>query len=154
MTLKSVVFPAPFGPRIARRSPGTSLRSTSRTACRPPKRRPTPRRRRTGSALSASGTGWVTYLLNDTVDDRFLVTDPRQRPLLAGRERPTRRRRLLAEGAAEGLVDCRDELDGPDSQVAVLVEVQLLRVLVLDRIAVAVELDVAVAGVELHLVEC
>ena len=29
MTLKSVVFPAPFGPRIARRSPWTTSRSTS-----------------------------------------------------------------------------------------------------------------------------
>jgi hypothetical protein len=53
ITLNSVVFPAPFGPRIARRSPGATSRSTSRTASRPPKRRPTPRRRRIGSAPSA-----------------------------------------------------------------------------------------------------
>src|SRR5438445_7596044 len=61
MTLKSVVFPAPFGPRIARRSPGATSRSTSRTAWRPPKRRPTPRKRRIGSALSAAAC--VTYLM-------------------------------------------------------------------------------------------
>ena len=29
MTLNSVVFPAPFGPRMARRSPCTTSRSTS-----------------------------------------------------------------------------------------------------------------------------
>jgi hypothetical protein len=32
MTLKSVVLPAPFGPRIARLSPYATSRSTSRTA--------------------------------------------------------------------------------------------------------------------------
>src|ERR687896_1905670 len=51
--LKSVVFPAPFGPRIARRSPPTTSRSTSRTACTPPKRLPTPRSERT--VLAGSG---------------------------------------------------------------------------------------------------
>ena len=56
MTLKSVVLPAPFGPRIARRSPWATSRSTSLTARRPPKRRPTPRRRRVGSAFSADGS--------------------------------------------------------------------------------------------------
>ena len=50
ITLKSVVLPAPLGPRIARRSPYPMSRSTSDTALRPPKRRPTPRKRRIGSA--------------------------------------------------------------------------------------------------------
>src|SRR5919197_1685194 len=63
MTLNSVVLPAPFGPRIARRSPGSTARSTSRSACRPPKRRPTPRRRRVGSALAAGDGPSATYLL-------------------------------------------------------------------------------------------
>src|SRR6516164_9807158 len=52
---------------MARRSPGATSRSTSRTASRPPKRRPTPRRRRVGSALSDVGTASVaasvTYLM-------------------------------------------------------------------------------------------
>ena len=48
ITLNSVVLPAPLGPRMARRSPGAISRSTSRTAWTPPKRRPTPRRRRIG----------------------------------------------------------------------------------------------------------
>ena len=52
MTLNSVVLPAPFGPRMARRSPCATSRSTSRTAWRPPNRRPTPRKRRIGSAGS------------------------------------------------------------------------------------------------------
>ena len=58
MRLNSVVLPAPFGPRIARRSPCATSRSTSRTACTPPKRRPTPRKRRIEPALSAA-TGAV-----------------------------------------------------------------------------------------------
>ena len=43
ITLNSVVLPAPLGPRIARRSPCATSRSTSRTASSPPNRRPTPR---------------------------------------------------------------------------------------------------------------
>ncbi len=50
--LNSVVLPAPFGPRMARRSPGRTSRSTSDTATTPPNRRPTPRRRRIGAAVS------------------------------------------------------------------------------------------------------
>jgi hypothetical protein len=51
MTLNSVVLPAPLGPRMARRSPWATSRSTSATASRPPKRRPTPRKRRVGLVL-------------------------------------------------------------------------------------------------------
>src|SRR5436309_8406086 len=72
MTLKSVVFPAPFGPRMARRSPGATSRSTSRTACRPPKRRPTPRKRRAGSACSAAGAS-VKRLLEDLARDHAVL---------------------------------------------------------------------------------
>src|ERR1700688_3027888 len=37
ITLNNVVFPAPFGPMMALRSPGMIASVTSRTACRPPK---------------------------------------------------------------------------------------------------------------------
>src|SRR2546423_9438424 len=37
MRLKRVVFPAPFGPMMARRSPGRTLSETSSTAFRAPK---------------------------------------------------------------------------------------------------------------------
>ena len=40
--LKSVVFPAPLGPMMARRSPGRTSRLTPSTARRPPKARDTP----------------------------------------------------------------------------------------------------------------
>src|SRR5947209_11760807 len=84
MTLNSVVLPAPFGPRIARRSPGTTSRSTSRTACSPPKRRPTPLRRRVGAAIFGSGAS-VTPLLDDRVRDLAVLDDldlPRPRELV------------------------------------------------------------------------
>src|SRR3989442_3515642 len=74
MTLKSVVFPAPFGPRIARRSPGATSRSTSRTAWRPPKRRPTPRKRRVGSTCSAAGAS-VKRLLDELLRDDAVLDD-------------------------------------------------------------------------------
>src|SRR5262245_6386133 len=48
-TLNSVVFPAPFGPMIALRSPRKIFRLTSRTACRPPKLLHRPLSSRTGS---------------------------------------------------------------------------------------------------------
>ena len=75
MTLKSVVLPAPFGPRIARRSPCATSRSTSRTACRPPKRRPTPRKRRVGSAFwRQCGASVNAYLMTWFVIMPFLIT--------------------------------------------------------------------------------
>src|SRR5829696_6907561 len=69
--LNSVVLPAPFGPRMARRSPGLTSRSTSLTAWTPPKRRPTPRKRRIGSAASGDVTGAATdrYLPKLTFSD-------------------------------------------------------------------------------------
>src|SRR5262245_62344797 len=40
--LNSVVFPAPFGPISARRSPGCTASVTRSTACNPPNERDTP----------------------------------------------------------------------------------------------------------------
>ena len=75
MTLKSVVLPAPFGPRIARRSPSATSSVTSDTACRPPKRRPTPRRRRVGSAFFFSGSAF-NRLLDHRVRDLAVLDLP------------------------------------------------------------------------------
>src|SRR5581483_297772 len=159
ITLNSVVLPAPFGPRIARRSPGTTSRSTSRNACRPPKRRPTLRVRRAGTALAAVGASCTAAsvkplrkLADDlgrdhAVDDGPLLAGPRQGPLLARRERAPRRRRARAERAAERLVDLRHVRDRADVQLAV-VQVELLDELILDRVAVLVEADRPVARVE------
>src|SRR5262245_22156388 len=108
MTLNSVVLPAPFGPRIARRSPGAISRSTSRTAWRPPNRRPTPRKRRAGSACSAAGAS-LKPLLEDLVRELAVLDDadlplPRRLQLLARRLGATRRRARRLEEAAERLV--------------------------------------------------
>src|SRR5512133_2389584 len=114
MTLKSVVLPAPFGPRIARRSPATISRLTSRTACRPPKRRPTPRKRRVGSVLRLSTGASVKGLLDHCLRDDAVLDDPdlalpRRLQLLALRLSAPRRSARLLEHATEGLRDVRDE---------------------------------------------
>src|SRR5690242_9256932 len=116
MTLKSVVLPAPFGPRIARRSPGAISRSTSRTACRPPKRRPIPRRRRIGSALGGARDASLNRLLQDLLRDDAVLDDPDlalpgQLRLDALRLGPARRRAGRLEDAVEALVDVRHEAD-------------------------------------------
>ena len=54
MRLKSVVFPAPFGPMMRRRSPGSTLRLTSAVTRRPPNRFS---RLRTPSAVIARAPG-------------------------------------------------------------------------------------------------
>src|SRR5438876_2436026 len=113
MTLKSVVFPAPFGPRIARRSPGTISSSTSRTAWRPPNRRPTPRKRRAGSACSAAGAS-VKRLLDDLLRDDAVLDHldlalPGRLRLDARRLGTTRGRTRLLEETAERLVDVGHE---------------------------------------------
>src|ERR687883_267417 len=110
ITLNSVVLPAPFGPRTARLSPCATSRSTSRTAWRPPNRRPTPRRRRIGSALGATA---VASTVNDLLAEveGLVLPDPRQAPLLALRVIPIGCRRGRAERAAERLVDVRDPAD-------------------------------------------
>src|SRR6266852_6701504 len=51
MRLNSVVFPAPFGPMTARRSPGRTASDTPPTACSPPKYFETPSSLRAKSAL-------------------------------------------------------------------------------------------------------
>src|SRR5438128_356648 len=51
MRLNSVVFPAPFGPMRARRSPGRTASDTPPTACSPPKYLETPSSLRAKSAL-------------------------------------------------------------------------------------------------------
>src|SRR6266545_397688 len=107
ITLKSVVVPAPFGPRIARRSPGATSRSTSRTACRPPKRRPTPRKRRVGSACSAAGAS-VKRLLDERLRDDAVRDDldlalPGRHELRARRLHPAGRRARLLEETTERL---------------------------------------------------
>src|SRR6266542_6222816 len=141
-TLNSVVLPAPFGPRIARRSPGTTSRSTSRTAWSPPKRRPTPRKRRIGSAF-----GWgaaVTCLLQGrgrdlAVLDHFDLALPRELLLLAGRLAPSGGRARLLEEPAERLTHVRHEANhGRGQALGALLDLQ--RVLILDRLAVRIEL--------------
>src|SRR5262245_17328832 len=91
--LNRVVLPAPLGPRMARRSPGRTSRSTSRTAWTPPKRRPTPRSRTTGAALSADVAGAAIPSLLRREVDLFGVADPRRGLAgLALRVGPVRRR--------------------------------------------------------------
>src|SRR6478736_5909585 len=141
MTLKSVVFPAPFGPRIARLSPCAISRSTSRTAWSPPNRRPIPRRRRIGSACSGAAASVTCYLAGDL---RVLgLADPRQAPLHAVRAGAARCRRGGRERAAERLVDVRDVADRLDRQLAAL-EIELLVVDGDDALVVLVEADGAV----------
>src|SRR5438094_2731793 len=147
ITLKSVVFPAPFGPRIARRSPDTTSRSTSLTACRPPKGRPTPRKRRVGSACSA-GAASVNELLDDLLRDHAVLDDadlalPRQLRLLAGRLRATGRRAGFLEETVEPLVDVRHEADDIRSDRPVRMLDELQRVLILDSLAIGVEMQYA-----------
>src|SRR2546421_1628050 len=136
MTLKSVVFPAPFGPRIARRSPGAISRSTSRTACNPPKRRPTPRKRRAGSACSAAGAS-VKRLLEDLVRDHAVLDHldlalPRRHQLLARRLSAAGRRARRSEETTERLIDARHVRNDLRSNGPVLVLDELELVLVLD----------------------
>src|SRR6266511_6493173 len=54
MRLNNVVFPAPFGPMRARRSPGRTSRATPSTARRPPKFLVTPSNLRASSLLTES----------------------------------------------------------------------------------------------------
>src|SRR5438067_1294690 len=150
MTLNSVVLPAPFGPRMARRSPCATSRSTSRTAWRPPNRRPIPRRRRIGSAGSGAAAAVTSASAGDL---RVLrLADPRQAPFDALRTVAARCRRRRGERAAERLVDVRDVGDRLDRQLAVLL-VELLVVDGNDALVVLVQVDRAVGRVELHLLD-
>src|SRR5688500_11736478 len=146
MRLNSVVLPAPFGPRIARRSPGRTSRSTALTAWTPPKRRPTPRRWRIGAARSADVAGVATASLLRREVDLFGVADPRRG--LAGhalRVGPVRSGRLGREDPVERLVDVVDLAERLHVRRTVTIRVldDLLDVAGADRLAVVVELDVA-----------
>src|SRR5579864_4229766 len=89
ITLNRVVFPAPFGPMMALRSPGMICSVTSRTACRPPKLLQRPFNSRTGISPFT-----LTLLIQSS--ERFYkmtgapVMEPRLLPRLfavfAGRE--------------------------------------------------------------------
>src|SRR3954463_7028056 len=150
MTLNSVVFPAPLGPRMARRSPCAASSWASRRACSPPTRRPPPRRRRIGSAGSVVTSGTAALPADDL--HRSGLAEPRQVALLAAGGVAAGGRRRVAERAAERLVDARDAVDRLDGQLVAL-HVQLL---VVDRehgLAVVVELDRAVRRGQLHLAD-
>src|SRR5919202_229619 len=137
ITLNRVVLPAPFGPRIARRAPGATSRSTSRTATRPPNRRLTPRRRRIGAAASVDAAVMSRRLVRGL--DGLQLAAPRELALGApGRLAPWRRRGR-AERAAEVLRHARDRGDGLDRQLAVL-HVQLLVEIGEVRLSVRVEI--------------
>src|SRR5262245_7031596 len=143
MTLNSVVLPAPFGPRIARRSPGAISRSTSRTAWRPPNRRPTPRKRRVGSACSAAGAS-LKRLLDHLARDQAVLHHldlalPRRLRLLARRDGAAVRLVGRLDQTAERLVHTRHVRDHrrADRPVGVLDQLEL--VLVLDRLVAGVE---------------
>src|SRR5262249_22953767 len=130
-------------------SPGATSRSTSRTACRPPKRRPIPRRRRIGATLSTRAAS-VTRLPGDLWV--LCLADPRQAAFHARRTRSTWSRCARRERAAERLVDVRDIAHRLHRQLAALL-VQLLVVDGDDPLAVLVEGDRAVAGAQLDLAD-
>src|SRR5687767_2290421 len=141
--LNSVVLPAPLGPRMARRSPGRTSRSTSLTAWTPPKRRPIPRRRRIGSVLSTGVASTATVALLREVDFLGVAHPRRGLALHALRVGPVGCRRVRREDSVEGLVDLRDPAERLDVRHAVAGRVldDLLHVDVGDRLAVLVELD-------------
>src|SRR6478736_1784670 len=150
ITLNSVVLPAPFGPRMARRSPCATSRSTSRTAWRPPKRRPIPRKRRIGSACTGTAAS-DKDLPRDRRGD--LLALPGQRLLDAVREVASRSRRRRRVRAAERLIDVRDHANGLRCELAVLGE-QLPVEDVDHGLTVLVEVKRAVRCCELHLSDC
>src|SRR4051812_37038471 len=148
--LNSVVLPAPLGLRIARRSPGATSRSTPRTAWTPPKRRPTPRKRRIGAARSADVAGAATCLLRREVDLLGVADPGRLVALRALRVGAVGSRRVGRERAAERLLDAGDAHDRLHVRdlVAVGVGDDLLDEVVRDAVAVLVELDLAPRRVE------
>src|SRR5688500_10661637 len=144
--LNSVVLPAPFGPRIARRSPGRISRSTSLTAWTPPKRRPTPRKRRIGAAASVVWATSATWAPSGSADFLGVAHPLGLTSLHALRVLAVRRRGVRAEQATELLVCVRDHPDrlGVRDLVPVEVRHDPLHVVVADCAAVLVERDVAV----------
>src|SRR5258707_1332353 len=127
MTLKSVVLPAPFGPRIARLSPCATSRSTSRTAWRPPNRRPIPCKRRIGSACSGAAASVTLGLAGDL---RVLrLADPPHAPPHAGRAGTgdvgvEDARRELLELTRRAPEEVADELLPVDRAMSLLVGLQ------------------------------
>ena len=111
MTLKSVVLPAPFGRIAARRSPSATSSVTSRTACRPPKRRPTPASGGSARHSSSVVQRSLAYLITEFVTLPFLTTLilPCHGSFLLtqGGNAPARRGLVGPERAAERLVDVR-----------------------------------------------
>src|SRR6202158_508568 len=154
MTLKSGVFPAPFGPRMARRSPGLTARVTSATARSPPNRRPTPLKWRIGAADSALGGAAFTPLcvIDSLAEaDGGFVSNPGRWGLLgAGRVGSMRRWRGLAEEYTRRLVHLRDLKDGVDTGdlAACRRSGDLDDPVVEDRLAGGVETDLAVRTVD------
>src|SRR5258708_6036091 len=154
MTLNNVVLPAPFGPRMARRSPGLTARVTSATARSPPNRRPTPLKWRIGAADSVLGGVAFTPLCavdSLTEADRDFVSNPRWRRLLGtGRVGSIGRRCGGAEESTECLVHIRDAKDGVDAGdlAACRRRGDLDDPVVEDRLAVGVEADLAVRAVD------
>src|SRR4051794_33600806 len=134
---------------MARLSPCATSRSTSRTAWRPPNRRPIPRKRRIGPAGSGTAAA-VTASAGHVWGS--CVADPRQAALHAFREVPSRGGRLARERAAERLVDTGDVADALDGQLPVL-RVELLVVDGDDRLTVLVEPDRPVRRPQGHLAE-
>ncbi len=59
MRLNNVVFPAPLGPMMARRSPGSTRRLTWSTARRPPNALETFERSKAGAKASSTGMPFV-----------------------------------------------------------------------------------------------
>ena len=75
MTLKSVVFPAPFGPRIARALAVDDVEVDLVDGEKPAEPPADPRKRRVGSACSTAGAASVTDLLDDLVGDDAVLDD-------------------------------------------------------------------------------
>src|SRR5207245_6700103 len=124
--------------------------ATSRTAWRPPKRRPTPRKRRVGSTCSAAGAS-VKRLLDELLRDDAVLDDldlalPGRLQLRAGRLRPAGRRARLLEETTERLGHVRHEAGKRNRRLPVRTGHDLQRPLVLDRLAVGVQMDDAAAG--------
>ena len=110
ITLNSVVLPAPFGPRIARRSPGVDLEidvANGVQAAEAPADPPQAEGRLGALGVLRFRCCARHLLLDDAVHDGLLVAAPRKRALHAGRLRAARRGLLRPERAAERLVHVR-----------------------------------------------
>src|SRR3954471_21634115 len=159
MTLNSVVFPAPLGPRMARLSPGAEAGAAAGTATRapeppsapatgPPDPPPDPPQAEDRAGM-LGGDALHCLLAPDDLHRRRLA-EPREALLLTAGEVAPRSRSRAAERAAERLVDVGDARHRLDRQLAVL-HVELLVVDREDGLTVLVELDRAVRRRQLRL---